>query len=627
LQLVECVSTMDAISVVRRVNHCLVLVFARTAHDVAQHLTLLKMIQPQIQSKTVRVIMTAALQNEELIERLTYSGCTEILPDNTPVKALLFKIDRHIKSLPRMQAPEASAKPGSELADTTAPQPGVRLCEEVGQPADIWLLAGGGARKSAGRWSIRLKGPKPEQGHWSTVDGRGVWRWAFDDGSFAAEKGSWVFRGARPELDNGFWVFTGPEPQLCFEADSAVLGAKFDLNAKGSLVIAKDSSAARDFLGAAGARAKAVVPPVVYVDALTLKSDFWLLQKLEPKRVTDRWLVRLIGPGPAAGRWLPQAKVRGVSAEVQLEEQWWQWTPTPGEGQMFMKEAGSWLFYGLQPNIFDGFWSFISSQPELAFYESDKSLGSKISVRETDGALLLARDSAAAVRAITLIKASFDKMELQAERLNAEAAARPKEVRPMVRVLGPSESAPVIPKEVTASVPAEVPRHDLRKVSIPAQPERPEVAEPAEEARFVPKLSALALGVLASELSARRGMSAGEIARRYCGFVSNSLFGLRAELWACAPGSAWSCAGTSDSDAGKYVEAIRSEKSGWFELNGEIVQVVPVLAADEVIGALVIGGDDRVSKITSRYSLAAAQMMFGVLKHYREQPAQNDLAG
>jgi hypothetical protein len=241
-------------------------------------------------------------------------------------------------------------------------------------------------------------------------------------------------------------------------------------------------------------------------------------------------------------------------------------------------------------------------------------LGAKISLREADNALLLARDSINATQGLAALEATFDKLQQQSDRIAAEAAAAPREIESVIRVLGPAdelEREPLIVQEELPTAPLGEVRRDLELKTN-------ERSTQSDDEVFAPELSPLALAFLASELMGKRGMPAQEMARRYCSFVSASLRGLHAELWVCRAGAQWSCQGVTENTSVRYAEAIRGHQNGWADLEGEVVHVVPIQFGGQTLGALAIGGDARVRKIAPKYAIAAARMMVGLMKHFQE---------
>ena len=201
------------------------------------------------------------------------------------------------------------------------------------------------------------------------------------------------------------------------------VGHKFSTNEKGSVVIAGDSDAALNWLQIArgmlarkttqhqmqvalGAAPEQVPssapgpaagdPRIVFVEALKLLSDFWLIEKHPPKRIAGRWLIQVQGPGPA--RWAAGWRRRGKKAQSGTRsaetsrsgcgslEKWWRWVPDAGELDPFLREQGSWFFFGLLPNFSGGLWSFASGSPELGFYFKGRSYGAKFKLTEANDA-------------------------------------------------------------------------------------------------------------------------------------------------------------------------------------------------------------------------------------------------
>ena len=357
LQIVECVSAMDALSVVRQMSSCVILVHAATPADVNQHVTLLKTLGTQIlQRKSVRLVVTAASTlSTDQIEKLTQNGCTEIIPDSAAAKGVLFKLDRHLKALPRPgEAVEGdvtwiagsmgrSDGAGTEEPGYSEPMAGVRLAPVLELSQDCWCLSGGGARLLGEEWRVRVRGPAPDHGRWVKSKKSGIWQWQVTaEGSDAGASGvgsGWFFGGdQKPEYSRGFWTFISRDPWLGYlESEggvaeiSAIRHFKFRLSERGSLLIARDSDAALKWL--ANARSKTALKVtrhevqvaldrptepqapsavasgdgrVVYVEPLKLLSDFWVIEKNHPKRFAERWLIRIAGPGPAVGRWMPR---------------------------------------------------------------------------------------------------------------------------------------------------------------------------------------------------------------------------------------------------------------------------------------------------------------------------------
>ena len=237
VQAVECISAMDTLSVVRQMNCCVILAHAANANDVNQHLTILKTLAPQIQTrKSVRMLVTAASSlTAELVEKLTIYGCAEIIPDSTPgPRPLLFKqLDRHLKALPR--GGEQSLPRRTSLG-FRAIRPALRspvrrrsplpsLRRECGSRRSRICPRTSGACRAEARgaagdsWRIKIRGPAPDHGRWMTTDKKNVWHWRLSEERDGARnmdpQVGWFFGGElRPEYQRGFWTFVGASPWL-----------------------------------------------------------------------------------------------------------------------------------------------------------------------------------------------------------------------------------------------------------------------------------------------------------------------------------------------------------------------------------------------------------------------------
>ncbi len=348
----------------------------------------------------------------------------------------------------------------AEAQPKVAKTPVVRMVNPLSIESDCWILQGGGARTVGGRWSLKLKGPGPSAGRWAECerpkeiqkDGA-AWSWCPTDPDkdpFIGEQGEWIFVGGKaPEFLDDLWWFTGTSPSLGFYFEGECLGFKFREGASSSeILLARDSSSALAALPAIEASWLRVVrsqqpaatsasgDPAAQGDRselsqsgggdpggysvrmgapLHLDSDFWIYQKGRVKRIADRWVVRLKGPGSTAGRWtqidledLPKDLPKDVLLllEKRFRDPHWRWEPIDAETDPFLKEDGSWVFRGFAPKFDADAWVFISRNPELAFFYRGESYGEKIAT-VGDRAIQIARNSAAAARALPLIERSL----------------------------------------------------------------------------------------------------------------------------------------------------------------------------------------------------------------------------
>ena len=583
LQVVECVSAMDALAVIRLMSGCLLLLNVRASsgqNDIKQHLSLMRMLAPQIGKKSIRVLVTVEQDDEgDAGDRLSNAGAADVVQIPFNLKVLEFKIDRLLKMLAPAVPPETvggSVQKGNGTAPAAPTQPlhaGVRLGPELSlERAEDYLfsLAGAGIRRTDDGWQVRLKGPRPEWGRWLSLSvdpgASSRWRWvAAGEVDPVADTREWIASGAKPEYRDSCWNFSGERPTLGFFIENELVGHKFAVGPKGAMIVAADSRASVQSAHASLGKAKvatqtvtkevapAVAVPasrseeVIYVEALSIASDCWLLLGLKPKREGDRWSVPIVGPSARMGQWIEEGPAEG-------KDRRWVWIPRVGAGDDFVKEMGRWTFFGLAPVYRDGEWSFVSAVPLLAFESTTLPAVFKFSMRE-DGALLIARDSKNSVAALPAI---------------------------------------------------------LNSIESPRVVQAPESSQP-----FVPRYSPLALAFLVSELLGKSDLDPKTQAFRYCSYLGASCGGARVELWVGKKSlentAAWTCAGASHADAAVLGEVARG-KVGRTTYEGLPVLVVSAeagLAGNP--GALVLQGE-KVGALDLKYQQAMIRVAFGILR-------------
>ncbi len=270
VQVVQCRSPLDAFAVVRQLEACLVIGHARHAADINQYLMFLKFVA-QVPQKRVRMVVTDGVRDDDLIARLSIAGCTEVLPDSTTAKSLLFKIDRHLKVLPQntgdfpafiempplLSAPPVVPPPVRPSAQPESPTQ-IKWADALKIESDCWILAGAQPRMTGEVWVLRMRGPAPDLGNWVQVDSSAegltgskdsqeLWQWRPGDPEndpFVVEQGAWLFRGNRPEYRGGHWTFAANAPSLGFYYQGRCYGRKIALEDPSRLkvlTVAKDS--------------------------------------------------------------------------------------------------------------------------------------------------------------------------------------------------------------------------------------------------------------------------------------------------------------------------------------------------------------------------------------------------
>jgi len=274
LQIVRCATALEAVPIARHAGRCIVLAYGSNQESVIKLITMLKLLREGGGAKHVRSLITLQFDSnvaEAISEKLLLYGCSEVLREPVTDRALAFKIDRHVKSLPALnqksiREPTARVRKESGIAPRESHSRSslppseknvpIKLVDSLTLESDCWLMRGGGVRKIGERWMIRFVGPGPVSGRWVEIENRlldgsagteRAWEWTPHDptsDSFIVEQGAWKFHGSRaPEFAGEIWVFVGSQPSLEFVFENECYGAKFRLE-NGSLCIAKDSARA-----------------------------------------------------------------------------------------------------------------------------------------------------------------------------------------------------------------------------------------------------------------------------------------------------------------------------------------------------------------------------------------------
>ncbi len=508
LQVVECGAYADAVGIARKIGTCLVLIHAPNPKDFSQQLQLLKNLNKEIQNKTIRVIVTSKTTDQIPPDsKLEVFGCSEFIREPIQEKSLVFKMEKHIRTLMQGQKGKIQAAQSGgnheSIGFIESPElfhaslETIRLLPELKIENDFWLLAGGGAKIVGGRWTVRLVGPGPAAGHWLKSDyvaeieesGVSYWEWTPTNTSgdtFIKNGGTWIFRGQRPEFQNGLWQFVSKNPELFFYRDLEKLGSKLIQDEHDILCVTKDSTIAREFLALIksslnkklstnsndkkikaaptirardalvagvtqeGVQTKATNEALPYrlVQPLQIKSDCWLLQKRRPRWIGGRWVIKLLGPGPSTGTWLPYSMPGEISEKLRnSDERFWQWAPN-SDPDLFVVEEGAWIFFGLMPKIEDDQWLFVGKTLSLSFVHNSVSKGDRITV-DSSGTLLIAWDSEYAKEMLPKLEQSqVDVMKVETiAKPVIVAAAIPVEPAP-VHVAEPVVAAPVVAEPV-----------------------------------------------------------------------------------------------------------------------------------------------------------------------------------
>lgn len=274
-QVVLCDGPLEVLPLVRKMETCVVVGYVDSSDSMMKHVNMLRLLGPSIEQGLVRVIVTHTLEIADIVpvERLRYSGCSELLPEPVQERSLLFKLSRAAKGLSKRLSNPGDLEGNSPDGQSGVPRARRAKIQEV--PAlvlesDFWLTLHGGARKIGDRWTVRLTGPAPSAGRWIEIDaiapGSRSWQWTPLDPSkdvFIKEQGAWIFTGTRaPEYQGDLWWFTGREPALEFYYEGESYGAKFRVDESDTLMVAKDSEYAQGAITAIVASRDRVVKQI-----------------------------------------------------------------------------------------------------------------------------------------------------------------------------------------------------------------------------------------------------------------------------------------------------------------------------------------------------------------------------
>jgi hypothetical protein len=404
VQVVECSTITELVSVAKQISHCVVLAYCAGSSESERYRDLLKALQAEILAKKIRVLIAIG-DNRDLKTVFLQDGASEVFEEPIGEKNLATKVDHALTLLTtrKQAAKKVAAQPNSSIV----------WVSPLGLESDCWLSLKEEIKSIAGKWIITMLGPSPRYGQWCALAPE-KWEWVpslIIDDPFIREEGAWIFRGECPEYRGGSWIFIGATPELAFIYKDECYGTKFSLDSK-TLIIAEDSPRARTIAEMAEKERLAQKPsaqadakpeqsvveiqkPYFLVAALEIQSDCFAREERIPRFIDGSWVMKLSGPTPVHGAWKKTTVENG-------EEPIWQWTPTNRDS--FILEAGGWIFQGAEPLYRDGLWTFIGKKPRLEFISGTEKgaarvLARKISIDSRE-AFLLAEDSAASLNAL-----------------------------------------------------------------------------------------------------------------------------------------------------------------------------------------------------------------------------------
>ncbi|MDR3606369.1 MAG: hypothetical protein P4M08_03195 [Oligoflexia bacterium] len=204
--------------------------------------------------KTVRVIVFNQLPGNKVQTVFTNLGASEILEFKVSGKAVLHKMQRHLKLLAvsNDDKDDDEDESGSGEATASEPQYSAQLVAALTHPADCWLTEPKpNAKRVMARWNIELTGPGPSAGQWVQAGNKSYeWKPNAPQGAFAFATGRWIFTGRIVQYfpRNRRWRFTGDRISLSFFEEGKAVAHRFFTESDGSIKIAENSQAAKDRL-------------------------------------------------------------------------------------------------------------------------------------------------------------------------------------------------------------------------------------------------------------------------------------------------------------------------------------------------------------------------------------------
>jgi hypothetical protein len=404
LQVVECSTITELVSVAKQISHCVVLAYCAGTSESERYRDLLKALQSEILAKKIRVLIAIG-DNRDLKSVFLQDGASEVFEEPVGEKTLASKIDHALALLTSRKQPAKKAAP-----QTTS---SIVWVSALGLESDCWLSLKEEIKSIAGKWIITMLGPSPRYGQWCAL-APDKWEWVpshIMDDPFIREEGAWIYRGECPEYRGGSWIFIGSTPELAFMYKGECYGTKFSLDSK-TLIIAEDSPRARSIAEMAEKERQAKAPsaqsdskpeqsvvemqkPYFLVAALEIQSDCFAREERIPRFIDGSWVMKMSGPTPVHGAWKKASDAAG-------EEPIWAWTPTSRDS--FIIEAGGWIFQGEEPAYRDGLWTFVGKKPRLEFVSGTEKGQSRVLARkiviDSREAFLLAEDSEASLNAL-----------------------------------------------------------------------------------------------------------------------------------------------------------------------------------------------------------------------------------
>lgn len=672
VNVVRCANALECVGPVQMAMASVVVCYGFENNEIIQELMALKMIQREIKSGSARFALLTPSRQTSILSKFNFLGVTEVIPDPTPSRSLLFKIQRHVKAMSARlaQAEQSTAAdgpiPNLEDASTTSsnssrggakrarrardpeikPEFEVEFKAPLDVDGDFWLVSDQRVKRVGGKWIIKLKGPSSAVGDWVSVKGaEEAWAWQphrSADPEFGALKGRWIFYGQKPDYEDDLWWFIGLSPQLSYEIEGSSAGLKIALDLDGKLQIAQDSRVGASFapkieqsIRKAGRsnmdpEAQSALAPEAEghegrvssrgggEESLGDAVEYDLIPPLDLP--SDCWVLDENKVRRVNRLWMVKlagpgpAVGRWIPAQnVPLVEGMdsWQFEITSDRGRKLVDgtDGGSWVFYGRQPKFEGDGWVFVSPQPLLGYFIESDTHGNKIAWNEND-TLILALDSENAKSKMPLVRQSWQNLLKEAKTEGDDEFGKLKNAEGAAgREINDLRQDEALSKLGYAG-------------TLSSESQSPELE--AERGSMTvargggwsgqPAVSPLGLAFLVAELSVRSGAQSPQVAEKWMGYLSTACGGAVVELWLMHDDRLELWVSTDPDRDSVRVKWAKSHAGSFLRENSRGEAMVPVKSEDgKLLGAIVLSGE-HVAQLTDAYLKALEWSIRGVLK-------------
>jgi hypothetical protein len=204
--------------------------------------------------KTLRVIIFNKLPGKRIESHFTNLGSSEILDHRANGKAVVHKMQRHLKLVLGANSADGTSDvsgAGNRNRGNAqdAAEPTIEPLPALAHPADFWLVRSPpDAKRASNRWNIELIGPSPAAGQW-VPNGSNAYEWQPRDpqGPFSNTMGRWIFIGRMVQFfqHSRRWRFTGDKISLVFYEGDKIVAQRFIAESPILMKVAENSEPAK----------------------------------------------------------------------------------------------------------------------------------------------------------------------------------------------------------------------------------------------------------------------------------------------------------------------------------------------------------------------------------------------